>query len=51
MHGCLQCGELKALGVDVGAMVFEKDTVMSCGSERMMHIATHPQLSDVLSGE
>ena len=37
--------------MDAGAVIFEKDTVMTCGSERMAHVAAHPQLADLLSGE
>lgn len=37
--------------MDAAAVIFEKDTVMTCGSERMAHMAAHPQLADLLSCE
>ncbi|KAK7106750.1 hypothetical protein V1264_017971 [Littorina saxatilis] len=43
------CSELQSLGVDAGALVFEGQAVLTCGSEQLTHIASHTHLAALSS--
>ena len=48
---CFQLGDLKKLGVDAGGVIFEEDAILCAGSGRLKQLITHPNLTDLLSGQ
>ncbi|XP_070203696.1 uncharacterized protein [Littorina saxatilis] len=39
------CGKLRALGVEAGAVVLGDRRMLSCGSERLRHLLSHPSVT------